>query len=490
MSKIELLRVFLNQRLTMAAEEIFGVVEETIAGYQEENSRLRSMLDVVIKPDILLHRIDIQQPTHPVSEQEVLPEQQHCEQEWSPSLGQEDPHYIQIKEEPEELESSLKNDSNHQDLTQSSLLYETQSEDYEETYCLPSTSTAQRNYSLHSTLTEQSSYSLPSTSTEQRNYSLPSTSTAQRNYSLPSTLTEQNMIQIKPELNAEDNGVSEPSRESQPLFTEDTESSAAQSKNMKCVKGVESRPLSGSKPLKSKRSQTVRKQSAYIHCKFCGMYFSYLASLVNHARKHAHDKECLCGVCGIHLDSTESMLDHLETHVGARVCHVCGTFFPGSAELNDHMKVHPGEKSFRCPDCGKCFRKNPDLTAHKRIHTGERPYRCQFCGKGFSQSGNLAVHMKSHSGEKPHCCPVCGKCFSSKSYMNTHMKIHTGERPFCCRLCGKCFIRNPDLTVHMRTHTGVKPYKCQYCGQGFKQNYHRKLHMKIHMGKPTSLPSL
>uniref|UniRef100_A0AAZ3REN4 C2H2-type domain-containing protein n=1 Tax=Oncorhynchus tshawytscha TaxID=74940 RepID=A0AAZ3REN4_ONCTS len=215
------------------------------------------------------------------------------------------------------------------------------------------------------------------------------------------------MIQIKSELDAEDNGVSEPSREPQPLFAENLESSAAQSDTFHVFKGVESRPLSGSKPLKSKRSpskrlQTVRKQSAYIHCKFCGMYFSYLASLVNHARKHAQDKECLCGVCGIHLESTESMLDHLETHVGARVCHVCGTFFPGSAELNDHMKVHPGEKSFRCPDCGKCFRKNPDLTAHKRIHTGERPYRCQFCGKGFSQSGNLAVHMKSHSGEKPH----------------------------------------------------------------------------------------
>ena len=43
----------------MAAEEIFGVVEETIAEYQEENSRLRSMLDVVIKPDILLHRIGV-----------------------------------------------------------------------------------------------------------------------------------------------------------------------------------------------------------------------------------------------------------------------------------------------------------------------------------------------------------------------------------------------------------------------------------------------
>ncbi|KAK6291743.1 hypothetical protein J4Q44_G00375280 [Coregonus suidteri] len=41
-----------------------------------------------------------------VSEEEVPPEQQHCEQEWSPSLGQEDPEPTQIKEEQEELRTS------------------------------------------------------------------------------------------------------------------------------------------------------------------------------------------------------------------------------------------------------------------------------------------------------------------------------------------------------------------------------------------------
>ena len=63
MSKIEYLRVFLNQKLIAAAEEIFGVVEETIAEYQEEvshtkeeNRRLRSMLDIRSKPQIKLHR--------------------------------------------------------------------------------------------------------------------------------------------------------------------------------------------------------------------------------------------------------------------------------------------------------------------------------------------------------------------------------------------------------------------------------------------------
>nr|XP_024002202.1 uncharacterized protein LOC112080610 isoform X2 [Salvelinus alpinus] len=66
MSKIQLLRGFLNQRLTAAAEEIFEVVEQTIAQYQEEfvrtkeeNDRLQKLLDIVIKPEIKLHRTDL-----------------------------------------------------------------------------------------------------------------------------------------------------------------------------------------------------------------------------------------------------------------------------------------------------------------------------------------------------------------------------------------------------------------------------------------------
>ena len=57
MAKIQLLRMFLNQRLTAAAEEIFGAVEKTIAEYQEEvyrskeeNGRLQRQLDIVLKP--------------------------------------------------------------------------------------------------------------------------------------------------------------------------------------------------------------------------------------------------------------------------------------------------------------------------------------------------------------------------------------------------------------------------------------------------------
>jgi hypothetical protein len=47
----------------VAADEIFGAVEKTIAEYQEEvsrskkeNDRLQNILDIVIKPEIKLQR--------------------------------------------------------------------------------------------------------------------------------------------------------------------------------------------------------------------------------------------------------------------------------------------------------------------------------------------------------------------------------------------------------------------------------------------------
>ncbi|XP_041758640.2 zinc finger protein OZF-like [Coregonus clupeaformis] len=447
MSKIEYLRVFLNQKLIAAAEEIFGVVEETIAEYQEEVSRtkeenrhLRSMLDVRTKPDIKLHsQADLQQLTVTVSDEVISLEQQ----EWSPSLGQKDPEPTQMKDEQEEPRTSQE-DENHV------------------------------NEFINSYGCVSSGY-----------YQDPTQSSHGERYSLPSTSTEQ----IKTEPYVEDYGVSEPTRESQPFSAVDTECSAAQSENRGHIDWMETGgPLSGLtlKPLKSKRTNTVEGQSSHISvkdrklnhlkshsrpsvswdaapsCKVCGKQFDSMVSLLNHVQTHAQDKEHLCGVCGKFCQSTERMIDHLQTHIGAKCCHVCGKYFAWDTFLKRHLRSHTGEKPFRCHDCGKGFTQRGHLNLHMRSHTGEKPHQCQDCGKGFSQSGNLAVHMKSHSGEKPHHCPVCGKCF----------------------------IRNPDLTVHMRTHTGVKPYKCQYCGQGFKQNYNLKLHMKIHMEKNISLPSL
>lgn len=56
MTKLELLNVFLNDRLTAAAEEIFGAIKDTVVEYQseilrskEENERLKRLLNVAVQ---------------------------------------------------------------------------------------------------------------------------------------------------------------------------------------------------------------------------------------------------------------------------------------------------------------------------------------------------------------------------------------------------------------------------------------------------------
>ncbi|KAM6941623.1 uncharacterized protein PEZ65_003625 [Lycodopsis pacificus] len=105
MSKVQMLRCLLNQRLTAADEEIFGLFERTIAEYEEgrsalkeQNERQRKLLDAVFNPRLRLHRADVQQLL--VVQEEVPPEQQ----EWSSSLDQEDPEPPHIKQEQEDPE--------------------------------------------------------------------------------------------------------------------------------------------------------------------------------------------------------------------------------------------------------------------------------------------------------------------------------------------------------------------------------------------------
>ncbi|XP_041810707.1 histone-lysine N-methyltransferase PRDM9-like [Chelmon rostratus] len=99
MSKIDMLRLLINQRLTAAAEEIFGVFGRTIAEYEEEISRSkleidrqRRLLDLSMKP-----QISVQVNSSALSEQ----------QDWSSSLDLNQMKSPHIKEEEEEEEEEL-----------------------------------------------------------------------------------------------------------------------------------------------------------------------------------------------------------------------------------------------------------------------------------------------------------------------------------------------------------------------------------------------
>ncbi|XP_032363702.1 golgin subfamily A member 6-like protein 22 [Etheostoma spectabile] len=108
MCKVQMLRALVEQRLTAAAEEIFGLFERTIAEYEEElcrskeeNERQRELLDAVFNPQLRVHRADVEQLM--VVKEEVPPKQQEC----SSSVDQQEPESPpHIKEEQEELWSS------------------------------------------------------------------------------------------------------------------------------------------------------------------------------------------------------------------------------------------------------------------------------------------------------------------------------------------------------------------------------------------------
>ncbi|KAM9513343.1 uncharacterized protein ACWYII_046778 isoform 1-T1 [Salvelinus alpinus] len=240
MSKLQLLNVYVTERLTAAVAEISVAVDRTvvelyeeISRSKEENNRLRRLLDLVFNPEIKLHKADAQQLTLPISEEEVPPEQQHCEQEWSPSLIQEDPVPTQIKEEQEELQTS-------QEEEQLLGLFDTKDSIFTSP-CVES-DCDQENPSQPSHL-----YQTQTVEDRERGSLLTNTS-----------------IEIKIEPDGEDYRVSEPASDTQHLSAVNPDCSAAQSENMESDDEVESGGLqSGSKTLESKRKPIENGESSH-----------------------------------------------------------------------------------------------------------------------------------------------------------------------------------------------------------------------------------
>ncbi|XP_049891469.1 zinc finger protein 691-like [Epinephelus moara] len=137
-------------------------------------------------------------------------------------------------------------------------------------------------------------------------------------------------------------------------------------------------------------------------CRVCGSSFYTQGILVRHAENHCKEPENRCGACGDHLESTETLRDHLRSHkeVGS-TCDVCGR------------------------KCSSIRR----MEIHKRVHTGEKPYRCGFCGRDFSRKESLERHLKVHSGDRLHYCGLCRRTFTRREYLVQHLETDHMERP-------------------------------------------------------------
>ncbi|XP_064833601.1 zinc finger protein 180-like [Oncorhynchus masou masou] len=365
MTKLQYLNVFLTERLMQAAEEILGVIGNTISEYQEEITRTK-------RENQYLKRHLITPAPQPivswVSEQQTPPEQQYCEQEWSPSLGQRDPEPTQMKEEQGELRTRQEEEQiqgPEADTKEDSIIIP---------LCVKGDCDQEPPQSTH----------LPQTVENREKYSLLTNTTGQ----------------IKTEPGGEGYGVSlsEPtsdSPQSQPLSAVNPDCSRTQSENTESVPDV------------SRDPERRPEEDTQTHsCTQCGAVFCELSQLKAH------------------------MLSHTEPHSGDTshrqiLCTVCWKSFTSTSYLKVHLCSHTKDKPFHCGVCGKSFSYSGRLKEHQRIHTGERPYRCHVCGKRFNQSVHLKTHLRVHTGEKPYSCPVCGKGFSQSSHIKGHLRTHT-----------------------------------------------------------------
>uniref|UniRef100_A0A0F8APP9 Zinc finger protein 8 n=1 Tax=Larimichthys crocea TaxID=215358 RepID=A0A0F8APP9_LARCR len=293
MSSVECLREFVNERLNAAAEEIFGVFQKTIVEYEEEISRQRKLLDIVWKPEIKLHRIDLQQQhVCKEEEEEVLTDQQLCNQERSSSLDQEDPEPLQIKEEQEE-------------------------------HC-----TSQEGEEL--LLKVEVNTFVVTPTDEERDHGEPE---PESDHQLPLNNFYAAESQDQKGYKHEDSTRDVESEQNNQQYGNKSHSNIVYNPN-----------LSGA-------DSNIHKQS--FKCNTCGKDFKYKSRFLRHMRIHTGEKPYLCKTCGKTFSEVSALKKHQRRHTGEKpyVC-TCGKAFIQGYYLKVHRRIHTGERPYFCKTCG------------------------------------------------------------------------------------------------------------------------------------------
>ncbi|KAL4007699.1 hypothetical protein ACER0C_001551 [Sarotherodon galilaeus] len=269
--------------------------EDIIVWIDEEQLRL---LEMVWKPEIQSHRIDLHQQS--VREEEVVTrEKQVCNKERNSSLDQEDPEPPQIKEEQEELCSSQEGEQ----------LVLKQESDYSE----------------------------------------------------PEPNSEQFISHISPEAESRDHDESQRVDSGSARKAElkknryGRKRSRSQRVNNTSVSESQSKPQNRHKhlicdicgKLFQRKSKLIRHRRIHTgerphSCNTCGKRFIQKSHLSTHVKIHTDEKPHLCRTCGKRFKLTSALQRHVKIHTGEKPysCSSCGKRYRRLEYVKTHMKIH------------------------------------------------------------------------------------------------------------------------------------------------------
>ncbi|XP_076583789.1 uncharacterized protein LOC143319082 [Chaetodon auriga] len=529
MSSVEHLREFVNERLTAAAEEIFGVFKKTVVEYEEEIDRQRKLLDIVWKPQIKLHRIELPQQ-HVCKEEEATVDQQLCKQDRSSSLDGEDPEPPQIKEEQEEVCSS-------QEGEQLVLKQET------DTFMLTPTCEESDHQPMSHNCDGAESQDQKGDNHEDSG----STGNAE-----PKAEERRNKSESH-----SNNGYN-------PNLSEIDSDAQAVKRSFKCDTCGKTFKYQ-SKFYGHLRSHTGEKP---FMCSTCGKRFSHVSALNVHVRIHTGERPYSCKTCGKGFIQMSALTSHRRIHTGEKpyLCNTCGKRFSHTSTLTSHRRIHtelpqqhvckeeeaPVDQQLCKQDRSSSLdgedseppqikeeqeevcssQEGEQLVLKQETDTFMLTPTCEEsdhqpmshnCDGAESQDQKGDNHEDSGSTEKAEPkaeerrnkseshtnnghnlslseidsdaqtvkrsleCDICGKTFKYQCKFHYHMKKHTGEKPYSCSTCGKSFAWTSALNVHARIHTREKPYLCNTCGKSFSWLSTLNSHLRVHTGeKPFS----
>ncbi|XP_051809017.1 zinc finger protein ZFP2-like isoform X7 [Acanthochromis polyacanthus] len=498
MNSVQNLRELINERLTAAAEEIFTVFEKTIVQYEEEIDRQRRLLDNTWKAEIKIQTTDLLQQH--VQEENVLAEQNLCNQEKNSSVDQDDPDAPQKNEEQEELCTS--GEGEHLALIQeANSLVQCKSNcaeisreifgvsdkplgqldeeiDYEprlvDAIWKPRIMLhridhphqdvwKERNGLAHQQLCNQEKkFSLdqehptpPEIKEEEEKFS---TFLDQKDPETPQIKEEQNDFCTS--LDQEDPEPSQITEESEELCT------SQQKQQIVLNQGTDTFLLTSAD--KDGDHSELEPNS------------NQLLSSNSPVAESPHEEGTK------HVDSGSTRNAALKAKKSHNRESSHSNNVDKSSLSGSHCDTDTGRKSLKCDVCGKTFQNKYQMKKRHQVHNSVKPNADNACRKKFNLRSDLKVRTITDKGDKQFSCETCGKCFSKSCYLTVHMRTHTSKKPFSCKTCGKGFIQNISLTNHMRTHTGEKPYTCETCGKRFHQSHHLTAHMRTHTGETST----